>query len=404
MNFSRWVTVLAVLMCTVTVKIQAHSNDTIVVVPGEATVEGFRFPIHIDGHFTFETLTTQLSSPRMLHFYNERLLVGSWEGNVYWLDPPYRKANLLVHVGGFPHSVVVHKGRVYVARTDEILAAEYDPSRDALDSTEFSHWLTLPGGRGHASRTLRIGPDNRLYISLGITGNCSNQYLDKSYPFDDQRGGLFVIDDSDPTPRLVPYAAGLRNPVGFDWSRQENVIYASNHGPDHLGFHQPPEQLVRITKGSFHGMPWYQHDGQQFFQDRCVDTEPPRPISDIPRPLALFPARNAPMGVAVLNHHENSSEGTPNEEIVVVALHGSWATADAEGGTGNPALRREPALVQVRIDADGNASVEPLLNGFQLDDGRRWGRPTGVAERPDGHIYFTSDSGLPGLFRLRRVN
>ena len=52
---------------------------------------------------------------------------------------------------------------------------------------------------------------------------------------------------------------------------------------------------------------------------------------------------------------------------------------------------------------DGRASeVEDLVVGFQLADGRRWARPVGVVIGPDGHVYFTSDSGIEGLYRLRR--
>jgi glucose/arabinose dehydrogenase len=48
--------------------------------------------------------------------------------------------------------------------------------------------------------------------------------------------------------------------------------------------------------------------------------------------------------------------------------------------------------------------VEELVSGFQLDNGKRWARPVGVAFGPDGALYFTSDGGATeGLFRLRRL-
>jgi glucose/arabinose dehydrogenase len=48
--------------------------------------------------------------------------------------------------------------------------------------------------------------------------------------------------------------------------------------------------------------------------------------------------------------------------------------------------------------------VDDLISGFQLADGRRWARPTGVAIGPDGALYFASDDGIQGLFRLRPQN
>ena len=38
---------------------------------------------------------------------------------------------------------------------------------------------------------------------------------DASYPFDQRRGGVLVLDENGPRPRLQPFATGLRNPVGF---------------------------------------------------------------------------------------------------------------------------------------------------------------------------------------------
>ena len=52
---------------------------------------------------------------------------------------------------------------------------------------------------------------------------------------------------------------------------------------------------------------------------------------------------------------------------------------------------------------DGVANnVEDLVTGFQLGNGDRWARPVGVAVGPDGELYFSSDSGVNGLFRLVR--
>jgi glucose/arabinose dehydrogenase len=87
----------------------------------------------------------------------------------------------------------------------------------------------------------------------------------------------------------------------------------------------------------------------------------------------------------------------------LVALRGSWGTQPGGGALGNPATRRAPKIVAVRFE-DGRAKrVDDLLTGFQLDDGERWARPVGVAIGPDGALYFTSDSGINGLFRLRKV-
>ena len=85
----------------------------------------------------------------------------------------------------------------------------------------------------------------------------------------------------------------------------------------------------------------------------------------------------------------------------IVALKGSWGTLPAGGMFGDRATRRAPALMMVRFDNGLAKDVVDLVSGFQLADGERLARPVGVAFGPDGALYFTSDSHLEGLFRLR---
>jgi glucose/arabinose dehydrogenase len=209
-----------------------------------------------------------------------------------------------------------------------------------------------------------------------------------------------VLEENTHKTRLVPYASGLRNPVGFDWDPQSGVMYAGNNGPDHQGFELPPEYFSRIETGSFHGMPWYQFNGQTIRRDSCIRRQAPKPVTTVPGPVATFPARNAPMGVSFI-----PAKAMDHRFIfdAVVALRGSWATLTKGNSVADQATRRPPKLVVVRFD-DGRAQgVDDLVTGFQLDNGKRWARPVGVAIGPDGDLYFTSDSGINGLFRLRRL-
>jgi len=85
----------------------------------------------------------------------------------------------------------------------------------------------------------------------------------------------------------------------------------------------------------------------------------------------------------------------------VVALHGSWGTRPSGGMLGDRSTRRPPKLVRVRFTDGKVQGVEDLVTGFQLNNGKRWARPVGVAIGPEGALYFTSDSGANALFRLR---
>ena len=142
-------------------------------------------------------------------------------------------------------------------------------------------------------------------------------------------------------------------------------------------------------------MPWFQFDGSAIKRDSCIKSDPPR--TDVTVPEVTFPARNAPMGVTFLT-------SSSFENDAVVALHGSWATLPNGGFSGDPATRRKPKLVLVRFQDQRATHVEDFVTGFQLDNGSRWARPVDVEFGPDKAIYFTSDSGIEGLFRLREIN
>lgn len=358
--------------------------------------------IGVPGGYRLELVTSGLEGPRLMTFLdNGDLLVGSRSGKVYRLAPPYSRPEVLLTLGNYPHSLAWRNGILYIAQTDGIYQVPYRPGQSRIERDDVTRLVPLPGGGGHSSRALGVGPDGRLYVALGLSGNCNNEYLDDSYAFDDRRGGVLVLNETGTTPRLEPYASGLRNPVGFDWHPVTGKLYAGNNGPDHHGFEQPPEYFSQLTAGSYHGMPWFQFDGGQLNRDHCIRQKPPRPQADVTLPVATFPARNAPMGVAFVPAGAMDPRFTGN---AIVALHGSWATRPKGGMFGKKATRRPPALVMVQFDqGKATGSVSEILTGLQRPDGERLLRPAGVAIGPDGALYFTSDSSLQGLFRLAAV-
>lgn len=351
--------------------------------------------------YRLELLSAALDRPRLLTFApNGDLLIGSQSGKVYRLPPPYTTPQVLVTLDGYPHSVAVRSRELLIAQTDGLYRAPYQDGQTRVDPDAVTRLAALPAGGGHSSRSVAVGPDGRVYLSLGLSGNCSDQFLGDAYPFESRRGGVLVLDERSVPPRWKTFASGLRNPVGFDWHPRTRELYASNNGPDHHGFERPPEYFSRLAPGSFHGMPWFQFDGERVRRDDCVAGEPPRPLREVMVPVATFPARNAPMGVAFV---PDPAFDERLRHDAVVALRGSWGTRPFGAALGDPATRRPPKLVVVRFAGGQARRVDDLLSGFQARDGTRWARPVGVAFGSDGALYFTSDSELNGVFRLRRA-
>jgi len=358
--------------------------------------------VRVADGYRLERVAGQLERPRMITLTPAgELLIGSRAGKLYRLRPPYDDVELFATPGGYPHSAAVRGDRLFVARTDGLYGAPYvSGQQGVLDEDDFELIVRLPSGAGHSSRTVGVGPDGRVYVSLGLSGNCSDEYLDDSFPFAIRRGGVFVLEETRRRPEFAPFASGLRNPVGFAWRPGSGDLYASNNGPDHLGYDRPPEHFSHLEEGSFHGMPWYVFDGESVKRDPCIRSDPPRPLDDVVEPRATFPPRSAPLGVAFV---PSGSGDTRLAGDAVVALHGSWATRPHGAYRGDPASRRPPKLVAVRFDGDRPVRVDDLVTGFQAADGSRWARPAGVAVIADGSIFFTSDAENEGLFRLRPV-
>ena len=386
----------------------AYENQTL-------ALDGQQVQARVPQGYRLEFLTGALDGPRLLTFApNGDLFIGSKSGKVYRLAPPYTTPQVLVTLDGYPHSVAFRKdetanapslargprldpiGEILIARTDGLYRAAYKPGQAKLAPEAVTLLAALPGGGGHNSRTVGVGPDGRVYASLGIQGNCSDQYIGVGYAFDDRRGGILVLRDDK---HWEPYGSGLRNPVGFAWHPVTHAMYASNNGPDHSGFEQPPEYFSRIAPGSFHGMPWFQYDGKTLTRDDCIKRAPPRSLEDVTAPVATFPARNAPMAVAFV---PKGALEPALEFDAIVALRGSWGTKPSGGFFGAAATRRHPKLVAVRFAGGKAKRVDDLVTGFQLENGERWARPVGVAVGPDGALYFTSDEATQGLFRLKR--
>ncbi|MBY0396834.1 MAG: PQQ-dependent sugar dehydrogenase, partial [Thermoleophilia bacterium] len=233
----------------------------------------------------------------------------------------------------------------------------------------------LPEGENHWTRTLRIGPDGLLYLTIGSSCNVC---LEK----DPRRAAMmrYAIDGSGEE----IYAAGLRNSVGFDWRPGTQELYATDNGRDLLGDDIPPCELNRIERAAFYGWPFAWGDNQP--DPDFGKGQPARIRASIP-PAHAFGAHQAPLGITFLRHPDQLPD---YRGAALVALHGSWNRSTLSGYQ----------VVSLHWDADGRISQRDFLTGFLAGEDVI-GRPVDVAEGPDGAIYV-SDDYAAAIYRITR--
>lgn len=241
----------------------------------------------------------------------------------------------------------------------------------------------LPDAGQHPNRTIAIGPDNMLYVSVGSTCNACAE--------DNPENATIVRMAKDGSKRMI-YASGLRNTIGFDWHPRTGALWGFDHGIDWLGDEQQPEELNQIVEGGRYGWPYVWGEGSANPQD-----EPPNGLTmaewaEMSRPMVLgHTAHAAPMQLVF-----NRGTGFPADVQgdAFATMRGSWNRADPSGYD----------VVRVRFGRGGQpTAIEPFLGGFLTagTQGHAWtGRPTGLTFAPDGSL-LVGDSENGVLYRVR---
>jgi len=239
----------------------------------------------------------------------------------------------------------------------------------------------------HGARTCRIGPDKKLYITLGQPFNVQPREKIDLY----NRigiGGIVRMDAFDGSKREV-FAVGARNSVGMDFNPRDGSLWWTDNQVDGLGDDIPPGELNRSSApGQHFGFPYWNGKFKVAGSDAAPD------LKDMPEPKGAifpeveFPAHQAQLGMAF---YTGNRFPTKYRGGVFVASHGSWNRTKPSG-----------AEVQfVPIGADGKAGqMEVFASGF-LDEktGLYRGRPVDVAVMKDGSL-LVSDDFAGAIYRI----
>src|SRR5690606_1013567 len=115
------------------------------------------------------------------------------------------------------------------------------------------------------NRTIVVGPDDMLYVSVGSTCNACSE------PNPENATILSIAPDG--SSRTI-FASGLRNTIGFGFEPESGELYGMDHGIDWLGDNEQHEELNLLVKGAKYGWPYVYADDRFNPQD-----EPPPGIS-----------------------------------------------------------------------------------------------------------------------------
>ena len=163
-------------------------SSALQLVPQEITVNGNTTTLQVPDGMVVELMATMTGARFLTVGPDNELLVGSQVGaggrsNIYRVASPYTNASILVSLPDYNHSVAYRQGTLFAAETDGLWRASYKGLSTSLGPADFTKYVDLPSATGgHNSRTVINGPDGTLYLSLGISGNCSNEYLAGGLP------------------------------------------------------------------------------------------------------------------------------------------------------------------------------------------------------------------------------
>lgn len=317
---------------------------------GQEIPEGF---LTVAEGYSLRIFTRDTINPRVMIFDHEgRMVVSEPSAGRISVYEDGKRRTLLENMNR-PHGLAFAGEYLYVAETGQVLRYRYDHASATV--SERTSLLDLPSGGRHWTRTLGIGPDGYLYITVGSSCNICLE--------DDWRRTTMLRYDLSKQ-ELQTYATGLRNAVYFAWQPGTERLFATEMARDWLGNALPPDELNVIEPGGNYGYPYCFSNNvtdPHFNQPaRCADAKPSH---------FDFEAHEAPLG---LDFYQGD---------LYVALHGSWNRT--------PPIGYE--VIKLTEESDFRQR-ETIISGWLKANGTSTGRPAGVTTGPDGRLYISDDA------------
>ncbi|MBI1911365.1 MAG: sorbosone dehydrogenase family protein [Deltaproteobacteria bacterium] len=268
-----------------------------------------------------------------------------------------------------PHGLAFRGRDLIVAETNKLTLLR-DDNGDLKAEVKKVITEEIPGGGGHWTRTVVIGPDKKLYVSAGSSCNACIES-------DQRRAAILRFPEGD------IFAKGLRNSVGIAFHPDSGELWTVDNGRDMLGDEIPPEELNKVLEGGDYGWPYC-------YGDRVPDPEfgSPERCKETLAPVIKMQAHSAPLGMAFGYGLDFPQE---YKKMLYVAFHGSWNRTIPTGYklVGIPFKNGKPS-----------GEVVDIITGW-MKDGDVWGRPVAPLVGKDGALYLSDDSA-GAIYKISR--
>lgn len=202
----------------------------------------------------------------------------------------------------------------------------------------------IPGGQIHNGGRLKIGPDQKLYITTGDAGNSALSQDPTSLAGKILRIELDGrIPNDNPIINSPVYSLGHRNPQGLTWN-SKNILYESEHGQT------AHDEINIIQPGANYGWPLVQGD------EDSTEIKIQKPL------LHSGNVTWAPSGIVSIN------QGPWQGKLLVATLRGQQLLA---------------------ISLNGNGTIVKSVESWLKNE---YGRLREVIQAKDGSIYLTTNN------------
>jgi len=278
-------------------------------------------------------------------------------------DQRAEQVRLIANKLEMPSGIEFRDGALYVAAVGRIL--RYDNIESLLDTPPEPVVVTdaLPDKTYHGWKYLRFGPDDKLYVPVGVPcNNCEEAGFGEIRRMNADGSGMET------------FAKGVRHSVGLTFHPETGHLWFTENGKDLMGDDIPADELNHAPQAGMHFGAPYCHQGDlldnEFGHGKSCDDYTP--------PTAKLVAHGAALGLAF---YTGAMFPPEYKNRLFIVQHGSWDRAQKVGYQ----------ILALEVLPDGKVVNETIFASGWKQGEEVLGRPSDVLVMPDGALLVADD-------------